>query len=136
MPETSVTFLQNRQYKDLSLTFGLNPITNDVLAVTGSDAVRRAIRTLLSIRVGEVPFLPTFGCNLEALLFEPIDAGTTAQIEQMLLATIQGFEPRAQITSLTVTPSPDENHYQVDLEVQLINLPQPITLTLFLTRLR
>jgi phage baseplate assembly protein W len=136
MAGIDVVTSRSRQYKDLSLTMGLNPVTNDVIALTGADAVRRSIRNLLSIMPGEVPFLPNFGCSLRALLFEPIDAITTAQIEQEIRATIDAYEPRVTIHTLVVTPSVDELKYQVDVTFLLVNLPEPITLTLFLTRLR
>jgi phage baseplate assembly protein W len=98
--------------------------------------VKRSIRNLLLTRAGEVPFLPTFGCRLAALLFEPIDAITSAQIEIEIRGTIDAFEPRVQIQSLVITPTDDELRYQIDLTLVLINLPEPLTLTLFLTRLR
>jgi phage baseplate assembly protein W len=127
---------QPRQYKDLSLTFGRNPVTNDVIAVSGTEAVKRSIKNLLLTVAGEVPFFPDFGCRLNYLLFEPIDPVTTVQIESEIRATIEGFEPRVTIRSITVTPTPDENRYQIDLSIALINLASPITLTLFLSRLR
>ena len=130
-----VEFLRSRQYKDLSLAFTKNPVTNDVVAVEGEDAVKRAIKNLLFTVAGEVPFFPDFGSTLQRLLFEPIDPITTALINSEIRATIGGFEPRASIASLDVTPTEDENRYQIDLVLQLVNLPQPITLSLFLTRL-
>jgi phage baseplate assembly protein W len=136
MAELSIIGSQKRQYKDLSLAFGRNPVTHDVNAVTGDEAVKRAIKNILLTRAGEVPFFPDFGSRLNALLFEPIDPVTTARIESEVRDSIAAYEPRVQILLLTITPTPDENQYQIDLVLQIINLATPITLTLFLTRFR
>jgi phage baseplate assembly protein W len=136
MAEIDIFTFRNRQYKDVSLTFGKNPVTNDVLAVTGADAVRRAIKTILSTRAGEVPFLPNFGGRLDGLLFEPIDPITTAAINSEIRAAIETYEPRVTIQTLKITPTPDEHQYQVDVTFVLVNLADPITLTVFLSRLR
>lgn len=131
-----VEFLRAREYKDLSLTFTRNPVTHDVVTVTGEDAVKRSIKNLLMTVAGEVPFFPEFGSTLNRLLFEPIDPITTALLNSEIRATIGGFEPRVNIISLDITPTDDENRYQIDLVLHLVNLPQPITLSLFLSRLR
>jgi phage baseplate assembly protein W len=136
MAEIDIQSTQNRQYKDLSLTFGRNPVTNDVITVSGVDAVKRAIKNLLLTQAGEVPFFPDFGSRLQRILFEPIDAITSAQIESEIRAILGAYEPRCGILQLLINPTPDESQYQVDLVLQLVNLVTPITLTLFLQRLR
>jgi|SRR5579872_1731618 len=136
MAQIDITTTRTRVYKDLSLTFALNPITNDVMTVIGDDAVKRSIKNIIMTQAGEVPFFPRFGSRLNALLFDPIDPITTALISSEVEATITGFEPRVKILDLVVTPSEDEHQYQVTLTLQLLNQIEPITFTLFLTRLR
>jgi phage baseplate assembly protein W len=136
MPELSTTFTTRRAYKDVSLTFAKNPITNDVVAVTGAAAVKRSLRLLLSLDTGETPFLPEFGTRLRQLLFEPIDPITTVMLRQEIVATIVAFEPRVTIRQLSVIPSADEHTYEINLLFTLINQTQPLTLTLYLSRLR
>lgn len=126
----------NRQYKDVSLAFTRNPVTHDVVSVTGDEAVKRSIKNLLMTRAGEVPFFPEFGTSLNDLLFEPIDPITTALLETEIQAVIEAYEPRVRIQSLVVTPSEDENAYNIRLTFNLVNMSQPITLTLLLSRLR
>lgn len=134
--EIDILSSQPRQYSDFSLTFALNPVTNDIVAVTGFESIKRAIKNLLLTNAGEVPFFPLFGSNLQRMLFEPIDAITSALIESEITATITAYEPRVSILALIITPTPDESQYRVDLALQLLNLASPITLTLFLERLR
>lgn len=136
MSEIDLTVTQARQYKDVSLSFARNPVTHDVLAVSGTDAVFRAIKSIIRTEAGEAPFFPGFGSRLSGLLFEPIDPLTTFAIMTEIKAVIAAFEPRVQIVGINVKPSEDELKYQIDLTLAIINLPEPITLTLFLTRLR
>lgn len=115
---------------------GMHPITSDVVAITGEEAVKRAVKNLLMIQCGEIPFFPNLGSRIKGLLFEPIDPITTALLKSEIRATIQAFEPRVRIAQLAVTPSEDEHRYEVNLTFEVINLPEPVTLTVFLTRLR
>lgn len=131
-----IEFLRAREYKDVSLSFARNPVTRDVVAVTGDEAVKRSVKNLLLTVAGEVPFFPNFGSKLSRLLFEPIDPVTTALLESEILGTIEAFEPRAKVLSLDVVPSEDEQRYDITLTFRLVNLAQPVTLSLFLTRLR
>ena len=67
MPDVELTLPRNREFKDISLTFGKNPVNGDVLTVTGADAVKRAIRNILMTQTGEVPFFPAYGSRLRHL---------------------------------------------------------------------
>jgi len=136
MPEITTVFSETRQYKDVSSTFGVNPVTHDVIAATDAEAVKQALRLILLTRTGEVPFFPNFGSSIYRLLFEPIDAVTTILLKTEIVATIAAFEPRVQLRQLDVVPSEDEHTYRVTLLFNLVNQVQPITLSLFLTRLR
>ena len=136
MATVTTTNQIQRTYRDISLSFGLNPVTNDVMSVTGSDDVKQAVRVLLLTLTGEVPFFPGFGSQLQQLLFQPADPITTALLTQEIQATLTAFEPRVSILQLQVTPTPDQHQYQVFLELQILNQLTPITTTIFLERIR
>jgi phage baseplate assembly protein W len=136
MPELSTTVTVPRQFKDISLSMAKNPVSNDIVAVTGAEAVKRSLRNLLSITAGEVPFFPDFGANVSRYLFEPIDPITTVLIHREIENTIRTYEPRVAIQQLTVVPTADEMRYQINLVFALVNQTTPLTLTLYLSRLR
>lgn len=136
MAEISTIFSTTRIYKDLSLTFTRNPVTNDVAMVTDAEAVKRSIKLLLLSRLGETPFFPNFGSRIHTLLFEPVDPITTVLLNHEIIDTLTAFEPRVQIQQLSVIPNAEESRYDVTLVFTLVNQIQPITLSLFLTRLR
>lgn len=136
MPELNAILTTRRDYKDVSLTFARNPVTSDVVTVTGEDAVKRALKLILMTRVGETPFYPNFGSRLTQLLFEPIDPITTVLVQHEIEDVITAFEPRVSIIDVIVTPDTDSLGYNVDLTFSLVNMVEPITLTLYLSRLR
>lgn len=136
MAEIDINGTKQREYRDLSLSMGMNPVTNDVVVVTGVDAIKRSIKNLLMTMCGEVPFFPNMGSRLSQLLFEPIDAITTIRIDSEIRATLGGFEPRVKIVGIVITPSPDQHQYQVDMTLQIVNLTEPVVLTIFLNRSR
>ena len=136
MPEITTIFSTTRPYKDVSLTFARNVVTSDVVTVSGEDAVKRSIKLLLMSRAGETPFFPEFGSRIFTLLFEPIDPITTVLLQHEIEATITAYEPRVNIRQLTVTPSSDEQGYDIDCLFTIINQVAPITLILYISRLR
>ena len=136
MPEISTIFTKPRPYKDVSLTFARNVVTSDVVTVSGADAVKRSIKLLIMSRAGETPFFPEFGSLIFPLLFEPIDPITTVLLQHEMRATIAAYEPRVNIRQFTVTPSSDELGYDIDCLFTIVNQVAPVTLTLYLSRLR
>ncbi len=136
MPEIPTIFTKTRPYKDVSLTFARNVVTSDVVTVSGEDAVKRALKLLIMSRAGETPFFPDFGSRIFRLLFEPIDTITSVLLQHEIQATIAAYEPRVNIRQLTVTPSSDEHGYDIECLFNIVNQVAPVTLTLYLSRLR
>lgn len=136
MPEISTSYSTRRQYKDVSLTFGRNVVTSDVVTVTDADAIKRSLKLLLLSRTGETPFFPEFGSSIAAMLFEPIDPITTLLLQHEIQATITAYEPRIRIQELSLVPSADEQGFTLNCLFTIVNQLAPVTLTLYLSRLR
>ena len=43
----------SRKFKDISLSFVRNPVTNDILAITDADAIKKSVINLVRTRTGE-----------------------------------------------------------------------------------
>lgn len=128
--------LNTRTYKDIDLDFLANPITKDVLKKTNEEAIAASISNLLQTSNYERLFNPDLGCNLKRYLFEPVDDITTNNIREEIVRTIVNFEPRVDLLDVQVEPFPDENLYNVAIKFFIKNDPDPITITLFLERVR
>jgi len=132
MATTNIT----REYRDLDLNFNIHPIRKDVTKHTGDMAVINSIKNLISTNHYERPFRPYLGGNIRKLLFENVDSVTSSRMEKEIRQIIENFEPRARITTVTVTAQPDNNAFNVKIEFSIVNRPEPVTITFLLERIR
>ena len=125
-----------RTFRDLDLNFNIHPIRKDVTKHLNEYAVVNAVKNLILTNHYERPFRPNVGSNIRRVLFEPVDAIMSAQLEREIRETVTNFEPRVQINTVTASPVPDENGYKIYLEFFVINNSKPITINFFLERIR
>jgi phage baseplate assembly protein W len=125
-----------RTFRDLDLNFNIHPIRKDVTKHLNEYAVVNSVKNLILTNHYERPFRPNVGSNIRRLLFEPVDAIMSAQLEREIRETVTNFEPRVQINTVTASPVPDENGYKIYLEFFVINNSKPITINFFLERIR
>jgi hypothetical protein len=125
-----------RLYKDLDLNFSINPVTKDVDKKVGDRAIITAVKNLILLNYFEKPFNPSIGSNVRRLLFEPMDAGTGSLLQKEITLTINNYEPRVKLRNVYVQADEDNQGYNVTIEFFLINRIEPVTLNLFLERLR
>lgn len=72
--------------------------------VTTSDVVdiNKSLHILLSTRLGERVMLPSYGCNLEELLFQPLDLTLKTYIKDLIETAILYHEPRIDVLKITL----------------------------------
>jgi len=133
---TDPSISSERSYKDLDLNFTAHPVKKDINKHFNEKAVINSVKNLVSTNFYERPFQPELGSNIRRLLFEPIDSIVAASLERQLQETIENFEPRVSIDSITAYAAPDENGYSVSLTFFILNSPNPITINFFLERIR
>lgn len=133
---TTIFTNTTRNFVDLDLNFNIHPVRKDINVFKGEYAVINSIKNLVLTNFYERPFQPELGSNVRRLLFENVDMVVAAQLEKAIEETINNFEPRASISKIIATPSPDENKYGIYLEFFVINNPNPITINFFLERIR
>lgn len=132
----TITDKKTELFSDFGVDLQRHPGSKDVVRYTNEAAVKRSIINLLMTDFHERPFQPFIGANLRQLLFEPMGDELLGQIKQHILACIAKFEPRARVTNLTLTTSPDENAINVTLTFTLVNTTAPSSLSLILNRVR
>ena len=125
-----------RNFVDLDLNFSIHPIRKDISTYKAEYAVINSVKNLILTNHYEKPFRPQVGSNIRRLLFENIDSIIAAQIERAVTETIENFEPRVSVSSITAIPDPDNNRYNLRLEFFVINQTSPITINFFLERIR
>jgi hypothetical protein len=111
-------------------------VVGDVALSYDGQAIIRSIRNILSTKKYEKLFNPSFGTNIDSLLFEPISTITSSALQQEISNAIRNYEPRAILKTVIVSPKEDKNLYEVSLTFYLVNATQPTTVTVFLERNR
>jgi phage baseplate assembly protein W len=127
---------ETRVYKDLDLNFSAHPVTKDVVKRIGNSAITGAIRNLVLTNRFEKPFKPTFGARIRYMLFEHVNFITASALETEIFNAITNFEPRVEIISVKVLAEPDKYGYTVTIRLSINNVEEPITITMFLEKVR
>jgi len=78
--------------------------------------IRDSLTILLSTRVGERVMQPNYGCNLDRLLFEPLDTGLQTYLQDLIRTAILYFEPRIILERLRLTLHQNEGRVDIELE--------------------
>jgi len=125
-----------RTYKDLDLDFTRHPVTNDVVKIEDVNAVKRSVRNLVNTQFYERPFHPELGCGVRDLLFENFTPMTGIFIRRKIEEVLTNYEPRANISSIAVGEDADRNGISVEVNFYVLNLPNPVSVTTTLKRIR
>ena len=124
-------------FKDLSVTFKKHPVTDDLVQVKDKAAIVQAIQGLLLTRKGERPFQPELGCDVQNMLFEPLDYASAGTIKQEIRETIDRYEPRVTVTKIECTPDFDNNGYNVEMLYTIVGREDvPVGIEFILERTR
>lgn len=121
MPLESVS----RGFKDISLSFKRNPVTNDILSLTNEDAIKRSVINLVRTRVGERFFNPLLGSKVENYFFELSNIGIEEPVKDEIRTTINNFEPRVRLRGVDVALFPEDNAMDVNISYDIIGLSVP-----------
>jgi hypothetical protein len=123
-------------YSDLDLTFKRLPATNDVALRYDDQSVVASVRNLLLTNFYERPFQPNLGSNVNTILFEMADGITSGILEKEIRNVIQNYEPRVKINQLIISPSTDENSFNMTMSFFIGNNTRATTVNMLLQRSR
>ena len=126
----------SRSFRDIDLDFDRNTVTNDVNVVEDVIAIKRSVRNLIQTNFYERPFQPELGCGIRELLFENFTPLTGIFIRRKVEEVITNYEPRARLSQVTVNEQPDRNGIEVTVYFYVMNIPEPVSVTTLLQRIR
>ena len=127
----------SQSFKDISASFKVNPLNDDIIATKNATAIARSVRNLVLTKQGERFFNPILGSQVSSLLFENIDKLTASAIADEIRITIDNFEPRVELTNIDVVPDYDNGEFNVTIHYTIVGidvLPQQLTFALKPTR--
>ena len=115
----------SRKFKDISLSFVRNPVTNDILAINDADAIKKSVVNLVRTRVGERFFNSLIGSKLEDSMFELQTPEIAYSLELDIRTLLKNFERRISLTSVLVTYPDESNDMNVKIAYDVVGLPIP-----------
>ena len=127
----------SRGFRDISMSFEINPISNDLIGVKNDTAIARSIRNLVLTTPGERFFNENLGSRVSETLFENVDEISAAAIQDEIEETINKYEPRVELLSVKVDPDYDNHEFNTTLVYNIIGidaLPQQLNFALQPTR--
>jgi phage baseplate assembly protein W len=127
----------SKGFKDLSMTFQVNPLNYDLIALKNETAIARSIRNLVLTYPGERFFNENLGSKVSRSLFENIDEISASVIKDEIENTIRNYEPRVNLISVNVSPNYDEGEFNVTINYRIVGidvLPQQLSFALQPTR--
>ena len=123
-----------KQYIDFDMDFTKHPSTGDLSTVKKSTAINRSIKNLLKTKLNERLFQPDVDNGLEILLFENFNSLTSSRLKEAIKYTIDKYEPRADVTNVTVRANEEENAYEIQITYVPDNDVQEANLEVYLER--
>ena len=124
------------QFSDLDMDLSIDPLTNDVSAVTGENTVKQALKNLLLFKRFDKPFHPEINSGITDLLFEPASQITMFQMKRKIMDTITSFDSRIRGVQVDIFDMVDENAYRIDVQYQIQNAVQTFKTTILVQRTR
>ncbi len=124
-------------FKDISMSFQVNPLNSDLIGLKNENAIARSIRNIVFTLPGEKFFDENFGSNISASLFENIDDISAGLIVDEIRQSIDRYEPRVELINVEAFPDFDNNSFDVLIVYNIIGAdvaPQELQFALQSTR--
>ena len=108
-------------FKDISMTFQRNPLNDDLVALKNETAIARSVKNIVFTQPGEKFFDEDFGSQVSRFLFENIDPVTASNIRDEIVQSIINYEPRVQLTDVSVVPNYDSYAMNATIKYNIIS---------------
>ena len=112
-------------FKDISMTFQVNPLNSDLIGLKNENAIARSVRNIVFTLPGEKFFDEDFGSRISASLFENIDEISAAEIVDEIKQSINNYEPRVELLDVQAFPNFDNNQFDVRIVYEIIGADVP-----------
>ena len=127
----------SKSFKDVSASFKVNPLTNDLIAIKNTTAIARSLRNLVLTTPGERFFNENLGSQVNNLLFENVDDITAMSVRTEIITVIENYEPRVKLLKVSANANIDSYSMDVRIVYQVIGIdipPQELSFVLIPTR--
>ena len=114
--------LISKSFRDFSLTFEKNAVTNDILSLKNEAAIKESVKNIVLYNFYEKPFDPFFGGNILGLLFENSTPTMVLEVKNRIEQSIEIHDPRVTAVSVTVQFEEDRNEMNCKIQYLILGL--------------
>ena len=114
--------LISKSFRDFSLTFEKNAVTNDILSLKNEAAIKESVKNIVLYNFYEKPFDPFFGGNIIGLLFENSTPTMVLEVKNRIEQSIEIHEPRVTAVSVTVQFEEDRNELNCGIQYLILGI--------------
>ena len=114
--------LISKSFRDFSLTFEKNAVTNDILALKNEAAIKESVKNIVLYNFYEKPFDPFFGGNIIGLLFENSTPTMELEVKNRIEESVEVYEPRVTAVSVQVEFEPERNELNCSVRYLILGL--------------
>ena len=79
--------------------------TRVVKMLTDEADIKSSLEILLSTRLGERIMVPGYGCNLDELMFKPLNLTLKTYVVDLIKTAILYHEPRVDVNKINIDPT-------------------------------
>ncbi len=127
---------QVEYFSDFLDNLDVHPVKKDIGRLINEEAIKRSIKNIILTNTGDRVFNPTFGSDINRMLFEPFSIATQTVIRDLVRNSIENYEPRALLEDVRVEGEIDSNSLLVTVVFSILNSEAPVTLEIILNRIR
>lgn len=98
--------------------------TKAVTMLTDEEDIKSSLEILLSTKIGERIMQPKYGCNMDELLFSPLNRTLKTFVSELIKTAILYHEPRIDVEKIDITKGDDlsgELLVLIDFKVRATN---------------
>lgn len=128
--------IKEKVFKDFSLSFIAHPVTRQLNVLTNADAVKQSVKNIVLTNFYERPYKPSLGSDVISQLFENADPFTEFTLTKNIRTALANYEPRAVIDDVIVDWIPEQNQLAATIIFRVQNDSNPITIQVFIDRVR
>ena len=108
------------------MSFQVNPLTSDLIAIKNTTAIARSLRNLVLTTPGERFFNENLGSQVNNLLFENVDDITAMSVRSEIINVIENYEPRVKLRNVSVNADIDAYNMDVKITYKIIGVDVPL----------
>jgi phage baseplate assembly protein W len=112
-------------FKDISMTFQVNPLNYDLITLKNESAISRSIRNIVFTLPGEKFFNESFGSRVSKSLFENVDEISASVIRDEIQNSITNYEPRVELIDVQTKPDYDNGEFNVTIVYRIVGIDVP-----------